>query len=216
MRRAGECHRAALVHGIRSVTGLDATTDGIPMHGMLDPVILQLMIRQAGGSLKLARQSMPKIVRAAERYYLKVCPALHEKHCPAVEETLARLERRGILLGLVTGNLTRIAWRKLDRAGLAKYFRFGAFGEMAATRTGLAKLALREARSRRWITKETPAALVGDAPSDMEAARGAGVISIAVRTGITPVAELEAREPDHLLRNLRDLRLNMVGMGRVR
>jgi phosphoglycolate phosphatase len=116
----------------------------------------------------------------------------------------------------VTGNLTRIAWRKLDRAGLAKYFRFGAFGEMSATRTGLAKLALCEARSRRWITKEAPAALVGDASSDVEAARGAGVISIAVRTGITPVAELEACKPDYLLRNLRDLRLDMVGLGRTR
>jgi phosphoglycolate phosphatase len=215
VRRAGEYHRAALVHGIRSVTGLETTTEGIPLHGMLDPVILTLMIRQAGGSLKVARESMPKIVQAAERYYLKACPALHEKHCPAVEETLARLERRGVLLGLVTGNLTRIAWRKLERAELAQYFKFGAFGEMAATRTGLAKLALREARSREWITKRAPAALVGDAPSDVEAARGAGIVSIAVRTGITPVAELEARKPDYLLRNLRDLRLRMVGMGRT-
>jgi phosphoglycolate phosphatase-like HAD superfamily hydrolase len=183
---------------------------------MLDPVILTLMVRRAGGSVKLAREAMPKIVRAAERYYARVCPTLQEKHCPAVEETLARLKRRGVLLGLVTGNLRRIAWRKLERAGLAEYFKFGAFGEMASTRTGLAKLALREARTRGWIRKETPAALVGDAPSDVEAARGAAVVSIAVRTGITPVAELEARKPDYLLRNLRDLRLEMVGLGRTR
>ncbi len=66
---------------------------------------------------------------------------------------MERLTRRGVLLALVTGNLTRIGWRKLDRAGLRRYFRFGAFGEMAKTRAGLAKLAIAEARRRRWIER---------------------------------------------------------------
>ena len=87
---------------------------------------------------------MPEVLRAAERYYLRVCPDLGDKHCPGVEPLLQRLTRRGILLALVTGNLTRIGWRKLERAGLRDYFRYGAFGEMAKTRAGLAKLAIRE------------------------------------------------------------------------
>ena len=48
VRRAGPHHREALVHGIRRVTGLETTTDGIPVQGMLDPDILTLMMRQAG------------------------------------------------------------------------------------------------------------------------------------------------------------------------
>ena len=72
-----------------------------------------------------------------------------DKHCPGVVPVLERLTRRGVLLGLVTGNLTRIGWRKLERAGLHGYFRFGAFGEMAKNRAGLAKLAIREARGTR-------------------------------------------------------------------
>ena len=78
---------------------------------------------------------------------------------------LDRLSRRDILLGLVTGNLTRIGWHKLHRAGLRRYFRFGAFGEMAATRAGLARLAIREARSRGWIARDAPISLVGDSPT---------------------------------------------------
>ena len=92
---------------------------------------------------------MPEILKAAERYYLRVCPELSDKHCPGVVPVLERLTRRGVLLGLVTGNLTRIGWRKLERAGLHGYFRFGAFGEMAKNRAGLAKLAIREARGAR-------------------------------------------------------------------
>jgi phosphoglycolate phosphatase len=210
VRRTGPHHRAALVHAVRRVTGLDSTTEGIPVQGMLDPVILGLMLRHAGLRPAAVREAMPDMLGAAERYYLRVCPPLQDKHCPAVEAVLERLTRRGILLGLVTGNLTRIGWRKLERAGLRKYFRFGAFGEMASTRAALARLAIREARGRGWIGRAQPVSLIGDAPQDILAARANRVRAIAVKTGITPSEELEALQPDQLLRDLRELRLRMV------
>jgi phosphoglycolate phosphatase len=211
VRRAGPHHREALVQGVRKVTGLDTTTDGIPVQGMLDPDILSLMIRRAGVAASRMREAMPEILWAAERYYLRVCPTLADKHCPGVAAVLERLQRNGALLALVTGNLTRIGWRKLERAGLAEYFRFGAFGEMAKTRAGLAKIAIRQARQSGWISRETPVSLVGDSPADIEAARRNGIRSIAVMTGLTPPAELAAARPDILLKDLRALRLKMVG-----
>ena len=210
VRRAGPHHREALVQGVRRVTGLDTSTDGIPVQGMLDPDILTMMMRRAGASGVRIRAALPEIFRASERYYLRVCPALHDKHCPGVSPVLERLTRRGFLLGLVTGNLTRIGWRKLERAGLREHFRFGAFGEMARTRTALARLAIRQARHNGWISRDTPISLIGDAPPDVVAAKANGIRSIAVRTGITPVQELIAEAPDILLRDLRELRLRMV------
>jgi phosphoglycolate phosphatase len=156
------------------------------------------------------REAMPEIIRAAERHYLRVCPALHTKHCPGVEPVLERLTRRGMLLALVTGNLTRIGWRKLERAGLRRYFRFGAFGEMAGTRAGLARLAIRRARGSGWIAHAAPISLIGDAPADVLAARANHIRIIAVQTGITPPEELRGHAPDFLLPNLRHLRLRMV------
>jgi phosphoglycolate phosphatase len=210
VRQAGPHHREALVYGIRRVTGLATTTDGIPVQGMLDPDILTVMLRRAGASRALIRQSIPEIIRAAERHYLRVCPTLHTKHCPGVEPLLDRLTRRGVLLALVTGNLTRIGWRKLERAGLRRYFRYGAFGEMARTRAGLARLAIREARRRRWIGRQEPISLIGDAPADILAARANRIRVIAVQTGITPPGELRALAPDFLIGNLCHLRLRMV------
>lgn len=210
VRRAGPHHREALVYAIRRVTGLETTTEGIPVQGMLDPDILQQMMQRAGAARGLIRRALPEIMRVAERYYLRVCPALHSKHCPGVEPVLQRLTRRGILLGLVTGNLTRIGWRKLERAGLRRYFRFGAFGEMAPTRAGLARLAMREARRRGWLERGSPVSLIGDAPSDIIAARANRIRIIAVQTGITPPEELRVLAPDFLLSNLRHLRLRMV------
>jgi phosphoglycolate phosphatase len=210
VRRAGPHHRAALVHGVRRVTGCTTTTEGIPVQGMLDPDIVTVMLRTAGASRAAIRDAMPEILRASERYYLRVCPELGDKHCPGVVTVLEKLTRRGVLLGLVTGNLTRIGWRKLERAGLHGFFRFGAFGEMAKNRAGLAKLAIREARRRGWIARDTAVSLIGDAPQDIQAARANRIRAISVKTGITPVAELEVLQPDVLLRNLRDLRLRMV------
>lgn len=210
VRRAGPHHREALVHAIRRVARLETTTEGIPVQGMLDPDILTRMMLRAGASRGVIRKAMPDLIRAAERHYLRVCPALHTKHCPGVEPLLERLVRRRILVGLVTGNLTRIGWRKLERAGLRDYFRFGAFGEMAPTRAALARLAIRQARSSGWIDRATPVSLIGDAPADVRAARANRIRIIAVQTGITPPEELRAQAPDFLLPDLRQLRLRMV------
>jgi phosphoglycolate phosphatase-like HAD superfamily hydrolase len=210
VRRAGPHHREALVRGILRVTGLQSTTEGIPVQGMLDPVIVGVMMKAAGAPARQIRAAMPEVLRAAESYYLRVCPALVDKHCPGVVPVLERLSRRGVLLGLVTGNLTRIGWRKLERAGLRSYFRFGAFGEMASNRAGLARIALRHARDNGWIAKESPVSLIGDAPQDIQAARANRLRAISVKTGITPPEELEQLQPDVLLRDLRELRLRMV------
>jgi phosphoglycolate phosphatase-like HAD superfamily hydrolase len=210
VRRAGPHHREALVYGVRRVTGLETTTDGIPVQGMLDPDIVTRMMRRAGANAKSIRFAMSEIIRAAERYYLRVCPTLHHKHCPGVEPVLDRLTRRGYLLALVTGNLTRIGWRKLERAGLHRYFRFGAFGETGRTRAALARSAIRYARAQGWIDRGSQVSLIGDAPSDILAARANRIRIIAVKTGITPPDELRALEPDYLLSNLGHLRLRML------
>ena len=74
-------------------------------------------------------------------------------------------------MALVTGNLARIGWKKMERAGLKGYFRFGAFAGMAPTRAALARLAIRRARAEGWIARDARIALIGDAPSDILAAK---------------------------------------------
>ena len=210
VRRAGPHHRQALVEAVRQVTGLATTTDHIPVHGMLDRDILARMMRDAGARAPDIRQAMPEIVRRAQRIYVRSVPNLERKTCPGVRTLLRRLERDGILLGLVTGNLTRIGWKKLQRAGLKAYFRFGAFAEMADDRAGLARLAIRQARTKGWIGAATPIALVGDAPSDIDAARQNAIRAIAVYTGISTRDELLAHAPDLLLEDLRGLKPEMI------
>jgi phosphoglycolate phosphatase len=210
IRRAGPHHRMALVEAIRKATGFETVTDGIPLHGMLDPVIMAEMLRRAGAPDPLIVESMPELVRRAESIYVRGCPNLERKICPGVRRLLATLERRGAVLGLVTGNLTRIGWKKMERSGLKRYFRIGAFGEMAAERAALVSMAVEETRRRGWIGDTARVSFIGDAPNDVLAAKAAGVRSIAVATGLCPAGELRAYNPDVLLDDLRALRLEMV------
>ena len=197
VRRTGPDHRDSLSVAAREVFGVAATTEGVPVHGMLDPDILCAMLTRAGLTETAVRAAMPELQRAAEEYYLRVCPDLRHATCPGVRPLLERLRRGGVPLALVTGNFTRIGWHKLERAGLGGHFRFGAFAEMAATRAGLAAIAARELGARGTVY------LVGDAPSDVAAARENGFTAIAVHTGISSREELACCGPDHLLSSLR-------------
>jgi phosphoglycolate phosphatase-like HAD superfamily hydrolase len=208
VRRAGPHHRQALVDAVRQVAGLETTTDGIPVHGMLDPDILADMMRAGGMNDAQISARMPGIIEAAQEIYQTSVPDLRDKTCPGVTPLLDRLRERGTALGLVTGNLTRIGWRKLERAGLDRYFRFGAFGEMAPTRGGLARLAIEQARRECRIDGDI--SLIGDATQDVLAARENGIRAIAVRTGITPPEDLERSAPDLLLDDLTHLDLSKL------
>src|SRR5207237_4448663 len=120
------------------------------------------------------------------------------------------LSRRGIPAGLVTGNLTRIGWKKMERAGLRQYLRFGAFAELAPDRAGLVRIALRHARAQGWINGSSPVALIGDHPSDIRAARANRVRSISVATGLSGAEGLASPSPVVLVPDRRPVALEML------
>ncbi len=210
IRKAGPHHREALVAAVRRATGIETNNDRIPTQGMLDRDILTVMLRNAGASRAVIREKMPEIVRHAQNIYVRSCPNLEDKVCPGVRTLLRRLSRRAVPTGLVTGNLTRIGWKKMEHAGLKEFFQFGAFAEMASSRAGLVRIALQHARREKLIHRGTCVSLIGDHPNDVQAAKQNGVRSIAVATGVAPAEELAACTPDLLLQDLRSVKLSML------
>lgn len=210
VRRAGPHHRQALMDAAHRATGLETAIGSIAVQGMLDRDILARMLENAGASRALIRKKMPEMVAAAQAIYVRRCPDLRRKVCPGARMLLYRLSRHGVPAGLVTGNLTRIGWKKMERADLRKYLRFGAFAERASSRSGLVRIAIRHARREGWIDKGSPVALIGDHPNDILAARANGVRAIAVATGLESAEELAAHSPDVLVPDLRALSLEML------
>ena len=130
VRRAGPHHREALMEAVRHIAGIHATMDHIPVQGMLDGDIFTWMLKDAGIAPRRINEWMPHLTRRAQWIYSRRCPAdLTDKVCPGVVDLLQALKQRRLLTGIVSGNLTRIGWKKMERAGLKQFFRYGCFAE---------------------------------------------------------------------------------------
>ena len=210
MRKAGPHHRQVLVDAVKFVTGLDSTTDHIPVQGMLDRDILAWMLRDAGAGRSLIKQSMPAVVEQAQKLYAECCPDLRRKVCPGVRTLLGKISRRNLRAGLVTGNLSAIGWKKVERAGIMKHFSFGAFAEEGKDRATLAARAIAYARRNKWITKDSTIVLFGDHENDILAAKANRIRSVAVATGLSQPSALLQLQPDFLLTDLRECSLEEI------
>ncbi len=120
---------------------------------------------------------------------------------PAVLDAIAAED--GWALGLLTGNMTQMAGIKLGHFGLRGRFAFGGFGEMAEDRNALARAVVARLGRERGLPPGR-CIVVGDTEHDVACARAAGARVLAVATGFTPKAALEALEPDLLLDDLSD------------
>ena len=210
IRRAGPHHREALVDAIRRTAHVETTTEGVPVAGMLDRDILTAMMLRAGVPRAEIRRLLPEVMARAQSLYVRRVPDISRKVCPGVRNLLRRLIKHDAVIGLVTGNLSRIGWRKMERAGLRPYFRFGAFAEMARDRAGLVRIAIQRARQEQWIARGSSISLVGDHPNDVLAAQANAIRSVAVGTGIVPLDELRAHSPHIAVPDLRWLDISVL------
>src|SRR5664279_3417446 len=92
VRRSGPHHREALVEAVRHITGVETTTEDVPVAGMLDRDILTTMMTRAGMRSSAVRLAMPGIIRRAQFTYARSCPDLQRKVCPGVRLALKKLE----------------------------------------------------------------------------------------------------------------------------
>jgi phosphoglycolate phosphatase-like HAD superfamily hydrolase len=210
LHRAGPHHKQAIVEAIREVTGIDTAFGDMPTSGKLDRDLIQVLLHAAGAKKRDVARWMSAIVERAQSGYQIICPQLEDRVCPGVADFLSRLEQAAIPAGLVTGNLTAIGWKKMEAAGLRRHFAVGAFAEMARTRAGLARIAIREARKKGLAGRKTSFSLVGDHPNDVEAAKLNGIRSIAVGTGLSSLDELAACKPDVLVPDLRSVEVDSL------
>lgn len=209
LRRMPPAHRQAVCDAAREVFGVVLNTDGLGQTaGMTDTAIARRALLATGVSEPSITQGLPAFYAAASDAYEQHVPNdLRPYLTPHARESLEWLHTAGAALGLVTGNIERIAWTKLRAAGLDAYFGCGAFGDDAEAREALPPLAL--ARAGAAFGREfTPAStyVVGDTPADIACGAASGLRTIAVATGPAhDLAALRACSPDYALTDLREL-----------
>jgi len=192
--------REAFALAVRQSLGVDDALDDIAFAGRTEPLILKDILAKHG-----VRFADGEEARFWDRVFEAMRGAFRPPRgrlLPGVEALLDEIgAERDWVTGLLTGNMTEMARIKLDRFGIRERFAFGAFGEEAPDRNALARVAV-ERVGRRYGLPPSRCVVVGDTEYDIACARAAGALVVAVATGVRSRAELEAHEPDLLLRDL--------------
>ncbi len=212
MRGATEVHRASFEHAYRTVYGLSLTLDGIPPAGRTDTWLLAEPLRRLGMPDEQIWARMPDAFVSMQDFTEKHLGDIRDRVLPGVPDVLAGLRRREQILGLITGNLSRIAMAKLRHAGLGEYFQTGGFGEESEVRAFLVPVALASAGR---LVPANHAVVIGDTPLDIEAGKEHGTRTVGVATGTFSADELRAAEPDLVFDSFTDAETSVAALMRL-
>jgi phosphoglycolate phosphatase-like HAD superfamily hydrolase len=206
LRGMPPAHRMALCDAAEQVYGVTVEPRQLgKTAGMTDNAIARRMLLAAGVDVDALASGLPAFFSAAADAYERHVPDdLRPYLTPHAVELLEWLQGNRAILGLVTGNIERLAWRKLAAAHLDGYFGFGAFGDEAELRDVLPPRAIARAEllhGQRFALHEI--FIVGDTPADITCASAARVRAIAVATGPQhSLDDLRLCQPDYAFPDL--------------
>ncbi len=209
-------HRDAFAFAFRTVYDLPLTLDAVVAAGQTDTWLLVEPLRRSGVADADIWAGMPLAFTVMADYVEEHIADMREHVLPGVAEVLARLREMGFLLGLLTGNLSRIACAKLQQAGLDQYFSTGGFGEESMNRPDLVPVALAHAAQTFGMPLGAGhALLIGDTPLDVEAGRAHGVLTCGVATGRFSADALRVAGAHLVLETLADYERAVEALVRV-
>lgn len=188
---------AAWQRAFDELYGVDADIDDHTTAGMTDPEIAAIVFREVIGHEGSAAERSRAIGCYLKHLPETVAESSGYRLMPGIEALLPELIERGLLLGLVTGNIEAAAHIKLARGGLNRFFSFGGYGSDSADRTEVTEAALRRALLvSGGALGDGGCIAVGDTPRDVRAAHGAGIRVVGVATGSYTVEQLREAGAD--------------------
>jgi phosphoglycolate phosphatase-like HAD superfamily hydrolase len=207
---SGGAGRRAILKALTEETGVSGERAAhVRFDGKTDPAIVVELFAAAG--LEPPPDEL-RIGRLLDRYltHLEADLAVNAhlaRLMPGIIELLEVLDVDDrVVVGLLTGNVSRGAAIKLRAVGLApERFRVGAYGSDRAVRDELPPIAAERAIphfGRRPIADEI--VIIGDTPADVACGRAVGARTVAVATGGFSRAELFDCGADDVFDDLRD------------
>lgn len=197
-------HYTALKEALSKVYGIKNPSSVPNMQGMTDLKIICTTLAMAKLDLDTIKSGLDECM---DLMYLNFKVALQNKDLTVLDGVRPLLENLQILeipMGLVTGNMEAIAWLKLEKVDLKKYFKFGGFGDRVVKRSSLVKNAIVESEKSLGKIKYENIFLVGDTPRDILGGQKVGVKTIGVATGDFSNDELNHAHADFILDDLKE------------
>jgi phosphoglycolate phosphatase-like HAD superfamily hydrolase len=201
--KSSKSHHQAFREGFSRVFGIRGNVDAINPHGKTDRQITTEVLLRSGVDDEAIRNGLDECMGVIAVAFAELVEHEQLIVLEGVFELLELLDPHPLLLGLVTGNLESIAWEKLRKTDLKRYFSFGGFGSDDSMRSRLVNIAIERARICNAGAASEPVYLIGDTPRDIEAGKEAGVHTVGVATGIYSQEELHRYKPDAVLPSLR-------------
>ena len=149
----------------------------------------------------------PEMQLLAVRYYREYFAErgiFENRVYPGVPETLSRLKKEGITLGVATSKPDHFARIILDHFGLAPYFDLFSAATMAETRTAKGEV-IRYALSNLPGAEKMRVLMVGDRENDILGARENRIVSAGVLYGYGSREELQNAGADYLIERPEEL-----------
>lgn len=201
--RAGE---HALRVAFKERFGVDDDLSSISFAGSTDGAIARQMF--APYAIQPTPENIADLFDGYVHHLALELPRREGKVLPGIVELLEALHgREDCVLGLLTGNIEKGAELKLSHYGVWDFFEFGAFADDHVDRNKLGPVAHSRAVEKHGITFEAEDVFVlGDTPRDIDCARAAGFVAVAIATGSYGKDELAAHQPDFLFEDLSDTR----------
>jgi len=112
-------HRNAFLAGVKEIYGLDTALEKIRYTGLTDQQILVTLLKEYGlTEPEILPKASAFMEKSAEIFLQLIGSDRAIRVLDGVCDLIRELDRRGFLLGLVTGNIKPIARGKLEKFGL--------------------------------------------------------------------------------------------------
>lgn len=186
-------------HGIRD------NLEDIEIAGMTDSGIVISILKKH--KIPVTNENVTAFLDSYVHFLSLELPRRKGTLLPGVLELLKKLKaRKNIVLGLLTGNVSRGAQLKLGHYAVWHFFEFGAFADDHHDRNQLGAFA--QARAKERHGREFSAGeidIIGDTPRDIACGKALGARTIAVSTGTWSRDELAKHHPDFLIDDFSDV-----------
>src|SRR5216117_1909705 len=192
----------ALKSAFQERFGIADDLHGIEIAGMTDSGIVVSILNKH--KIPVTNENISGFLDSYVHFLSLELPRRKGKLLPGVLKLLEKLKARPhLVLGLLTGNVSRGARLKLEHYGVWHFFEFGAFADDHQDRNRLGSFA--RARAKEKHGREfSPSKIdvIGDTPRDIACGKAIGARTIAVATGRWSREQLAEHQPDFLIDDL--------------
>ncbi len=173
--------------------------ESFPRHGMTDQGILYGILHNSGIDNDAIKSRINELLNELGDYTIQNMKKYDYELLPFVKETLEEMKNNNFILGLITGNFSKIALERVSRAGIGNYFSFGGYGEDSTERSDLVQRAIERSKMN---SDPKNVFVIGDTPKDIMAGKDAGTKTVGIATGVYGIEQLLSA--DFSLKNLNE------------